>query len=585
MLDDPEAVRRIVDPIFDAFLAGNAHLSDYRRPAPAVSYGVIVAGELIHSRGIGTLRVGERYRPDADSVFRIASMTKSFTAMTILALRDDGQLRLDDPISEYLPQTASLRGPTRDSPPITIRHLLSMQSGLATDDPWGDRLQDLDPDRFDAMLAEPKTFAWPTGVHYEYSNLGYAILGRLITTLCDEPFWDAITRRVLAPLRLDATGWRASDYPSQRLASGYVLVDDTWQSEPVQGLGAFAAMGGLFSSVADLARWVAGFCDAWPPRDDRESPHPLCRASRREMQRGHTPIAMQVVRDDAGALEPIVEGYGFGLVTTEHRALGTTISHSGGYPGFGSHMRWHPDAQVGIVALANGRYAQAAHAARDALWALVRAAGTPDGPAQHPAFETVRRDVARLVNDRDAAGVEAAYALNVPLDAPLTRRRAEALAIADDAPFDDDGDDPARQACTTRRWWLRSARSSVGVEAALNPEVPPRIQTLNLTAIPEPAAALTDAAHALTDQINTGVPASVAFADAAAEVATATLLRAAAVLFAPCSLRRPVAADATSASFLLGSRRGDVKVTIVVGDGTTGIVRVDADPVDRVGDA
>ena len=122
---------RAADAVADTFLTD--------RHIPGVAYGVVVGGELVHARGIGTLRVGEEAPPDADSVFRIASMTKSFTAATILGLRDEGRLALDDPIARHVPELAELRGPTADSPAITVRHLLTMSAGLATDDPWGDR--------------------------------------------------------------------------------------------------------------------------------------------------------------------------------------------------------------------------------------------------------------------------------------------------------------------------------------------------------------------------------------------------------------------------------------------------------------
>ena len=88
---------------------------------------------------------------DADTVFRIASMTKSFTAMSILKLRDDGKLSLDDPAERYVPELKGLKYPTTDSPRITIRHLLSHSDGFPEDNPWGDRqLADTD----DAAVAD-----------------------------------------------------------------------------------------------------------------------------------------------------------------------------------------------------------------------------------------------------------------------------------------------------------------------------------------------------------------------------------------------------------------------------------------------
>src|SRR4029077_11183272 len=157
-------------------------------------------GSLVHSRGIGTLRVGEDAPPDADSVFRIASMTKSFTAATILVLRDEGLLRLDDPIAAHVPELAVLRAPTADSPVISVRDLMTMASGLATDDPWGDRQQGLGLDAFSELLQGPLTFAWPPGARFEYSNLAYGIRGPLITNVAGREYREVVRERLLGPL-------------------------------------------------------------------------------------------------------------------------------------------------------------------------------------------------------------------------------------------------------------------------------------------------------------------------------------------------------------------------------------------------
>src|SRR5205085_7859950 len=140
----------------------------------------------------------EEVRPDADSVFRIASMTKSFTAATILRLRDDGALRLDDDAASWIPELGAIRSWSGDSPPITIRHLLTMSAGLPADDPWGDRQQGLDIDAFRRLIAGGLSFVWTPGTHFEYSNTGYGILGRLITNVTGREYRDAVQERILA---------------------------------------------------------------------------------------------------------------------------------------------------------------------------------------------------------------------------------------------------------------------------------------------------------------------------------------------------------------------------------------------------
>ena len=178
---------------------------------------------------------------------------------------------------------------------------------------------------------------------------------------------------------------------AQQLAAGYARTDDAghakgtrsamsshadgkvWAVQPVQTAGAFSALGGLYSSVSDLAIWVSGFLDAWPPRDDAADadadadaegdhphphPHPLCRASRREMQ--HVAVVLPIHLGGGGSRGGLaraqVEGYCLGLKSHDSLTAGRIVGHSGGYPGFGSRMDWHPAAGVGVIGLANGRY-------------------------------------------------------------------------------------------------------------------------------------------------------------------------------------------------------------------------------------
>ena len=105
---------------------------------PGAAWGIVIDGELAHSGAAGVREVATDAPVDADTVFRIASMTKSFTAMSILKLRDEGKLTLDDPAERYVPELKGLRYPTTDSPRITIRHLLTHSEGFPEDNPWGD---------------------------------------------------------------------------------------------------------------------------------------------------------------------------------------------------------------------------------------------------------------------------------------------------------------------------------------------------------------------------------------------------------------------------------------------------------------
>ena len=166
-----------------------------------------------------------------------------------------------------------------------------------------------------------------------------------------------------------------------------------WLDEPIDPYGALAPMGGIFTSVRDLARWVAGFLDAVPPRDDPEGDHPLRRATRREMQQIQRSVELEIAFPSAEAVPTVSSGgYGYGLFVWDDPALGRIVGHGGGYPGFGSNMRWHPASGIGVVAVANARYARMGPSVHEALGALVRGA---------PARVATRRPVAR---DRERAG-------------------------------------------------------------------------------------------------------------------------------------------------------------------------------------
>src|SRR5690349_18010173 len=129
-----------------------------------------------------------------------------------------------------------------------------MSAGLPTDDPWGDRQQALDQDAFNTFLAGGLELAWAPGTRFEYANLGYAILGSIVARATDRPYRAAVEERLLQPLGLTGTGFDPEHVDASRIALGYHRVDGTWVEQPMDGHGAFASMGGLFSTVRDLAR-------------------------------------------------------------------------------------------------------------------------------------------------------------------------------------------------------------------------------------------------------------------------------------------------------------------------------------------
>lgn len=552
-----------VDRLAEAFFANEA--------IPGIAFGLIADGRLAHAAGLGARVVGLDARPDADSVFRIASMTKSFTAAMVLALRDEGRLRLDDPVAIHVPELDGVGLPTTDSPALTIRHLLTMSSGLATDDPWGDRQQGLALDRFADLLGEGFTFAWVPGTHNEYSNLGYGILGRVVTNVAGAEYRDVVRTRLLEPLGMHATGFTADDVPADRLVSGYAHRDEGFVLQPFDGYGALASMGGLFTSVRDLTIWVRGFCEAWPPRDEPEGRHPLSRASRREMQQIARPDDPELTWSSVDVAPQVVAGgYGFGLSMRQDLELGMVVGHSGGYPGFGSHMRWHPASGLGVVALGNATYAPMSRLATDMLSAAVRAEPSRVRHVEpSPALIRARADIERLLDGWDDELAARLFAENVGLDEPIARRRDAVAAIRErHGKLTPDGeaeiDTPA-----TMSWWLRGeCGGRVFVEIQLTPQRDPLIQTFDVTSVPEPSERLRVLAAEICDAIGArkGLPDDLP-ADADLMEALRRRLTVAGALAGSCRLGPPIGGDGKrSSTFRLLGDRLDLDLPLVMDD-------------------
>jgi CubicO group peptidase (beta-lactamase class C family) len=510
------------------FSAVDGLVSDYfdRGAQPAIAYGIVSGGRLVHSAGFGARALGAG-APDADTVFRIASMSKSFTASAVLLLRDAGTLALDDPAATYVPELAGWTYGSADAPPVTIRQLLTMTAGFPTDDPWGDRQQGLPIQAFDELLARGISFNWAPGTRFEYSNLGYAILGRVVTEASGVLYDEFIRTRLLAPLHLDRTGFEPGEFEPGNLALGYRHGLHGWEEVPFDPYGAFAPMGGVFSCVSDLARWVAGFAAAFPPDGavaagadaavGGGAPHPLRPASRRQMQLPQAVTTWRSADRLPGGPPAAPAYYGFGLFTDEDPALGRIISHSGGYPGFGTNMRWHPATGLGVIALANGTYAP-----MTALTALVLDALVPRSTAYHVALapaapaadagapwpETLAaaEAVNRLLLAWDDRTADALFTENVALDSPYPERRLAIELIrerigdftADQArPAESDG--PAH-----RRWWLTGPGGTVQAQIQLNPERPPRVQSLALATPPARDSVLARTVDAVIEWLNNG---------------------------------------------------------------------------------
>jgi CubicO group peptidase (beta-lactamase class C family) len=544
-----------------------------RHRAPALAWGVVAGGALVAAGGAGDPGDGGGV-PDARTLFRIASMTKSFTAAAVLHLRDAGRLALDDAVVRHVPAAAGLRGPTRDSPAITVRHLLTMSAGMATDDAWADRHLDVARDDLLRRLRGGASFAAPPGTVHEYSNLGYGVLGQVVESAAGVPLQAYVSRHLLAPLGMADTVWEAAQAePSRRVARPHRVVDGVAVPDaPPLGDGGLGPMGGLWSTVADLARWVAFLAGAFPPRDDPDEA-PLGRASRREMQQLACAFPAALVRDDVlGPLRLAAGGYAMGLRVLHHLQLGTIVTHSGGLPGFGSNMMWLPDRGVGAIALACVTYADMASLDRDVL-ELLRARdlllSRPRPTA--PALERAAAELARLLSDWDDGRAAALFADNVALDDPLDRRRAAAAGLRERHGAVRVASVAAERA-TRGAVELVGERGTVRVELQLSPENPPRVQKYDVTSVLPASEALMSLASRLAALAGTADPATLApLLDPATDLDDAARrLRAAHTLFGRMTVGATVAGGGAGpdgmerATLRWHGERGDLDVTVVL---------------------
>jgi CubicO group peptidase (beta-lactamase class C family) len=460
-----------------------------RRHAPGVQVGVIAPGGTVHvaNRGIVDCAAGDATGPER--VFRIASMSKSFTAAAILQLRDQCLLHLDDPVIRHLPGAVGLAGRTSDSPHITVRQCLTMSSGLPSDDPWADRQEEMPQAAFDDLLAHPVAGAYSPGTAFAYSNLGYAILGRIVEAITGRRFIDHVQGELLNPLGLTNTTYDYRSVAPERLERGYRLTrEGDWESQQFTAPGSFSAIGGLLSTALDIGRWMGWLSDAFPPRDGPDDTV-LSRASRREMQQAHRLVPFDLVDGSAGQTRLMsrgfpwgLAGYGYGLFVESSPQWGEISQHLGGYPGFGSYMGWHQASGVGVVAFANGTYAPVAEPARAILDSLLQQGRTDPAQSRPSLLRSVLQIVERVIAD-PLTLQEPAFAANVLLDIPLDERIA-AISDARELLGEFTGQSeiemrsPSEATCR-----LPATRGRLDVSVAMTPTDPPRIQTFALQAV------------------------------------------------------------------------------------------------------
>ena len=471
----------------DSFAATDRLFEEYCLDAhvPGLAYGIVVDGRLVHVGTFGVQDLESRRPVTPETLFRIASMTKAFTALTVLKLRDAGRVRLDAPAADYVPELRGWHYPTEDSPRIRVRDLMNHVAGFVTDNPWGDRQTSLPEAEFTRMLREGVPLTRAPGMAFEYSNLGYALLGRIISNVSREPYEAAIGRALLAPLGMQSSGFVAGAAPRERRALGYRWEDGIWKPEPMLAPGAFGAMGGLQTSASDYAKWVAFLLSAWPPRDGADL-GPVRRATVRELVEGSNfPRArVRPGKSGASACRQVVN-YGMAWNVAVDCDLGLTLSHSGGYPGYGSHVLLLPDRGAGIFAFANRTYGAPTAPVWDAAVALAKADALPVEHATAVTAELLSayRTAGAIYAAGGVSGADDELAMNFLLDRDAAHWARELAALKAQVGDCDTAAPLAATGALAGDFTWRCAHGRVKGSVLLAPTHPPQIQELDLEPI------------------------------------------------------------------------------------------------------
>lgn len=313
---------------------------------PGISVAVVKSGDVIWTHGEGVVNSTTKAPMQSDSIFCIASISKLFTSVALLQLRDAGKLRLDDEVSKYLPWF-QIRQHHAEGGPITIRSLLTHSSGL----PREGELAYWNPDSEFPDLEQLKDTV--SGQHtlyahqekFQYSNLGLSIAGAVVEAVSGQSFSNYVSARILDPLEMKDTFMaRPEGEPAKRIATGYSGKSRTGERFAIefQSAGALTPAAGMWSTSEDLAKFAAWQMRCLSDEDDKI----LKPTTLREMQRVHW------IEGDWGW----ARGLGFFI---DKMGDGLFVGHGGHCPGHKSQIWLQPEEELAVIAMANTSAANA----------------------------------------------------------------------------------------------------------------------------------------------------------------------------------------------------------------------------------
>jgi CubicO group peptidase (beta-lactamase class C family) len=308
------------------------------RGLPGLSIAIVHDQDIVWSRGFGHADRERKIAATPATIYRIASISKLFTSTAVMQLRDQGKLKLDDPVSKHLPWF-KLKNAKAEDAPITIRHLLTHTAGLPRESPfpyWSDFQFPTRAQMIEAFAKQETVY--PPETEWKYSNLGLAIAGEIVATVSGESFEGYIQKHILGPLQMRSTSVVLPEADRPRLAIGYGrrLPDGSRALRPFTDAKAITPAANLSSTVEDLARFVA-----LQMRDGPAGNTQILKGSTlREMQRVHW-----LMPDWKSG-----RGLGFHII---HRETGDLVGHGGWVAGYQTAVYFRPRDKIAVIALTN----------------------------------------------------------------------------------------------------------------------------------------------------------------------------------------------------------------------------------------
>lgn len=332
----------------------------------AISACVVMGDRVVWAEGFGWADRDKQIPADAETIYRIGSIAKSFTAVLMVVLEQKGVLDLDDPVERYLPVIEHLVNKPEGTEPITLRQLASHTAGLIREpnlrraaagpiEAWEDKI----------IASIPFTeFRDPPGQRYSYSNIGFGILGLTISRAAGASFIDLVEEMIFRPLGMKSSTFIITPELQDHLSTGYQVGRDGSINTEIPfrehaGRGYKVPNGGIYSTVGDLAKFIAAQTGA-------SRKNILTDESRAEMQRFQV---VSRVSDEGDS-----SGYGLGFTLRANTDGQHLVSHGGSVAGYNAHLIFEPDTRIGVVILRNYNRSvvNLGGAARNLLEELVR---------------------------------------------------------------------------------------------------------------------------------------------------------------------------------------------------------------------